>query len=92
MDTSTLKDMGRDISNFSKRDMLNALGLDKKDSTAESLLPMLGVFAAGLLTGIGAGLLLAPKSGSEMRGEIADRASDAKDHAKQTVQEHMPAH
>jgi hypothetical protein len=92
MDMNTLKDMGRDMSNFNKRDVLNALGLDTKESTTESLMPMLGIFAAGLLTGIGAGLLLAPKSGSEMRSEIADRATDAKNRAKETAEEHIPAH
>jgi hypothetical protein len=95
MDMGTIKDMSN-ISNWSKKDVLNALGLEStKDSSfsaTESLLPMLGVFAAGLLTGIGAGLLLAPKSGSEMRDEITERASSARDRASETVRENMPAH
>lgn len=44
-----------------------------------TVLPALGVFGAGLLVGAGLGLLLAPKSGRELRGEIADTASNAMD-------------
>jgi hypothetical protein len=88
MDMNTIKDM----SNWSKKDVLSALGVEAKETAAESLMPMLGIFAAGLLTGIGAGLLLAPKSGSDMRSEIADRASSARDRASETVSEHIPGH
>ena len=33
-------------------------------------MPAVAVFAAGLAVGVGIGLILAPKSGSELRGEI----------------------
>ena len=44
---------------------------------ASSVLPALGVFGAGLVVGAGLGLLLAPKTGRELRHEIADTASSA---------------
>jgi hypothetical protein len=62
-----------DIRDLSKEDILAALGLATKPSTSERLLGTLGVFGIGLLVGAGAALLLAPKSGEDLREELGDR-------------------
>ena len=51
-------------------DILDALGLERRRSTAEKVLPVIGVFAAGLLVGAGLSLLLSPRSGPEIREQI----------------------
>lgn len=53
---------------------------------ASAVLPALGVFGAGLLVGAGIGILLAPKPGRELRGEIAATAQNAIDRLPSTFQ------
>lgn len=48
---------------------------------------MLLSFVAGAAVGIGAALLLAPKTGEEMRGRIRDMADDAVDRIKEYANE-----
>ena len=43
--------------------------------------------AAGSVVGVIAGILLAPKSGKETRKDIADKAIETKDAAKNTIKE-----
>ena len=57
-------------------DILAALGLQRRQSSLEALLPAVGIFAAGLVVGTGVALMLAPKSGREMRREIKGKASE----------------
>jgi hypothetical protein len=59
-----------DIRNMDKDDFLGLLGLETKHSFTNRLLGSLGTFGIGLLVGIGAGLLLAPKTGSALRQDL----------------------
>ena len=62
-----------DIRDLNKDDVLAALGLASKPSTSERLLGTLSIFGIGLLVGAGAALLLAPKSGQDLREDLGDR-------------------
>jgi hypothetical protein len=62
-----------DLRDFSKDDVLAALGLTSKPSTSERLLGGLSIFGVGLLVGAGAALLLAPKSGEALRADLGER-------------------
>jgi hypothetical protein len=62
-----------DIRDLSKEDILSALGLASKPSAPQRILGTLGIFAAGLLVGAGAALLLAPKSGEDLRDDLGQR-------------------
>jgi hypothetical protein len=62
-----------ELRDFSKDDVLSALGLTSKPSTSERLLGALSIFGVGLLVGAGAALLLAPKSGEALRADLGDR-------------------
>ena len=63
----SLKDLTRD-------DILRSIGLETRRTPADYVLPALGIFGAGLIVGAGLGLLLAPKSGRQLRGELRERA------------------
>lgn len=63
----------KDLKHIDRDDLLNALGLESKPSTTVWLAEALGTFGVGLLVGAGLGLLLAPKPGRELRGDIRDR-------------------
>lgn len=69
-----------DIRSMDKDDFLGLLGLETKHSFTNRLLGSLGTFGIGLLVGVGAGLLLAPKTGSDMRRDLkAKLHCDCKD-------------
>ncbi len=59
-------------------DVLASLGLQTRKTTTDYLLPALGVFGAGLAVGAGVALLLAPKSGRELRGDLGRAALEVK--------------
>jgi hypothetical protein len=75
-------DMIKELRNLDKNDILNALGLETRRSNTDMVLPVLGIFTAGLLTGLGAGLMLAPKSGQSLRDDARDYAKDAQGQIK----------
>jgi gas vesicle protein len=62
-----------EIRDLSKDDVLAAFGLATKPSTAGQLFGSLGLFATGLLVGAGVALLLAPKSGQDLREDLGER-------------------
>jgi gas vesicle protein len=62
-----------DLKDLNKDDILAALGLETKSGFSERLLGTLGIFGAGLLVGAGVALMLAPKSGTELREDLGER-------------------
>ncbi len=56
--------------------LLDRVGLQEKRSTAETVLPMIGVFGAGLAVGATLGLLFAPKRGDALRHDLRHSIED----------------
>jgi len=67
------------LRNMDKDDLLNLVGLESKRSTAEAVVPTLTAFSVGVLVGVGIGLLLAPKPGSELREDLKNRLGRGED-------------
>jgi hypothetical protein len=64
------------IRGLSSEDILSTLGLARKRSGMEMLLPAAGVFFAGVAIGTGVALLLAPKPGRQLRRDIKNKANE----------------
>jgi len=62
-----------DLKKMDKDELLNLLGLETRKGPADWLLPAVGAFSVGLLVGAGLGLLMAPKPGAELRGDLRNR-------------------
>jgi hypothetical protein len=62
-----------DLGNISKDDVLDILGLQRVSTSSEQWLERASSFGVGLLVGAGVSLLLAPKSGQELRKDLGDR-------------------
>jgi len=69
----TVKDTMKAVKGVGTDDILAALGLERRGGAMSHVLPALGYFAAGLVVGTGVALLVAPKSGREMRRELGEK-------------------
>ncbi len=56
-------------------DLLDLVGLESRRSTGDKLVPALALFGAGVLVGVGLGLMLAPKPGRELRDDLKNKLS-----------------
>ena len=77
--TLEVKRMMNGVRNIEPNDLLHRIGLERRRSTMDSVLPALGFFAVGAAIGAGLAVLFTPSTGSEVRGKIAKAATDAKD-------------
>jgi hypothetical protein len=62
----TLKKLG----DVDKDDVLDLIGLEERRTTSDKLVPALALFGAGVLVGVGLGLILAPKPGRQLRDDV----------------------
>jgi gas vesicle protein len=63
----------RDLTDLDKDDILGALGLQSRSSTTGWLFGTLGLFGLGMVVGAGVALMLAPKTGTELRRDLEGR-------------------
>jgi len=63
----------RDLTEFDRDDILGALGLQSRTSTTSWLFGTLGLFGLGMVVGAGVALMLAPKTGTELRRDLEGR-------------------
>ena len=75
----------QDIKDMSKEDALAAIGLSIKPSSGQWLASTLSIWALGVAVGAAAALLLAPRSGRELRDDLADKAKTLRDRAGSRV-------
>ena len=79
-DLSDLKKFKSNV-NIDKDDILRYLGVEERRSGGDVFFTGLGLFAAGIIVGAGAALLLAPKTGAEMRTDLKHRIQSGTEQA-----------
>jgi hypothetical protein len=67
------RELAQELKNVDREQLLNLIGLETRKGPMDWVAPALGAFAAGLLVGAGVGLLLAPRTGTELRDELSRR-------------------
>jgi hypothetical protein len=73
--------------NINPKQALETLGLRREETTMSDLiLPALAVFGVGLTVGAVSALLLTPKTGRELRGDLSRKANEL----KETVRHSLP--
>jgi len=75
----------KDLKNLDKDEILGLLGLETKQSTGSWLAGTLATFGIGMLVGAGVALMVAPKAGRELRGDIRERLRRAPDDLSEAV-------
>jgi hypothetical protein len=63
----------KDLSDIDPENILRFIGLQRRRSVGGYIATGIGFFSAGLLMGAGAALLLAPKTGRDMREDLRER-------------------
>jgi hypothetical protein len=67
------RSLRKNLPDVDKDELLEMIGLESRRSSAEKMMPALALFGAGVLLGVGLGLMLAPKPGRELRDDLRDR-------------------
>jgi hypothetical protein len=80
-----------DIRNFSKDDVLAALGLQTRTSAVSTVFGSLGLIGLGMVIGAGAALMMAPKSGRELREDLSTRLNGTTRRVAERVREELNA-
>jgi hypothetical protein len=70
MNTSDFMNRIRGAVSTGTDDFMHSMGLERRRTAGEKIVTAIAVFGAGLVVGAGLGLLFAPKSGRELRGDI----------------------
>ena len=68
----------RSVQNYGMDDVLGSIGLERRRSAMDRVLPALGWLGVGTAIGAGAALLLAPSSGKELRAKVSHQLDEAK--------------
>ena len=69
---------------FDKDDLLEAIGLQERDSMGWMMPAVVG-FGIGALVGAGVALLMAPKAGDELRDDLMERGKKYVEKGKDTI-------
>ena len=76
--------LGNVVDSFAS-DVLSSLGLQRRSTSFELLVPAIGGLAVGVLVGGAAALLLAPCTGAEMHSQLSDRLQGARERAREAA-------
>ena len=75
------------VRGFELNDLLGLVGLQRRRSTFQMLLPAIGLVSLGAAVGAGTALLIAPSSGADLRQRLSDRVDKLTDKLD-ALQEH----
>lgn len=85
----------RTVQDFGANDILRSVGLERRRSTMDAVLPALGWVGVGTVIGAGVALLLAPSSGKELRERVSQQIDEAKtrlDNGIHSLEDRLPGH
>ncbi len=75
------------LRDMTKDEILKNLGIETRPSFGQFVLPVLGIASAALLIGAGIGMMLAPKSGRELRSDLNERMSTMRSRMRREVEQ-----
>jgi hypothetical protein len=76
----------KNVTGYDIDDVLDLVGLRRRQALLNSMLPAMGVLAVGIAIGAMAGLLFAPSSGRRLRQDVGDRLDQIREKVKSEAQ------
>lgn len=76
---------------FEADDLLGLVGLQRRRSAVQMILPAIGLVSLGAAVGAGAALLIAPSSGAELRQRLSERVDKLTDRLNELQKNHQPS-
>jgi hypothetical protein len=73
------RQLARSIQGLEMNDVLAPVGLERRRSTLDRVLPAAAWLGLGTILGAGVALLLAPRSGKETRARVTEQLDEAKE-------------
>lgn len=77
------------------KNVLHAMGMGRSEPVyyfTDNILPALAIFSAGLVVGASVALLVTPKTGRELRGDISRKANELTDTVRNKLPEQLGGH
>ena len=78
------------VRGFEVNDLLGLVGLQRRRSTLQMILPAIGLVTLGAAVGAGTALLVAPSSGADLRQRLSERVDKLTDKLEE-LQGHQPS-
>jgi hypothetical protein len=85
-----LKNLRKLAKDLDADDVLEHLGLETRRSQSERVVTGLLLFGAGVAVGVGIGMVLAPKAGSELREDIKEKLGRSEGEIKNALNPAVP--
>ena len=79
------RQVARSIHDVRMNDVLGLIGLARRRSAVDKVLPAVGWFGLGTVLGAGAALMLAPSSGKQLRARVSHQLDEAKHRVQREV-------
>lgn len=67
------RDLRKSFHDLDRERMLEMIGLERRRNAAQRVLPIVALFGVGLVVGVGVGMMVAPRTGRELREDLKGR-------------------
>lgn len=81
-----MRQMRRNFRDMDSRRVLEMVGLERRRSLAERLVPMFALFGAGVAIGVGVGMIAAPRRGRELRQDLKEKLEKGQHRAAEAIE------
>ncbi len=80
------KDLRKSFQDLDRERMLEMIGLERRRNAAQRVLPIVALFGVGIVVGVGVGMMVAPRTGRELRQELKGRFQQQLPKAAEMIQ------
>jgi hypothetical protein len=79
-------EMKKGFRDLDRERVLGMMGMEQRRTTAERVVPFFALFGAGVLVGVGVGLMFAPRAGRELRNDLKEKLEEGVPRAAEVIQ------
>lgn len=83
---SSFNSVKKGFQDLDRERVLEMIGMERRRSTAERVVPVFALLGAGVLLGVGVGMMFAPRTGRQLRNDLKDKLERGVPKAQQIIQ------